>query len=124
MIPRHRLRNRRESETIPLEFGGKHYKLTIGTYDDGRPGEVFLDGPKAGSHLAALLNDTSILLSLLLQHGVPASSFGNSLGKHHKDGEYCSVIGKCAALVAVEERAILPAMKGLIALLEMEDLKE
>lgn len=124
MIPRHRLRNRRESETIPLEFGGNRYKLTIGLYDDGRPGEAFIDDAKTGSHMAALLNDASILISLLLQHGVPASSFGNSLGKHHKDGEHCSVIGKCVGLLAMEERAVLPPVKELIVLLGMEDLKE
>ena len=54
--------------------------------------------------MAAILNDASILTSLLLQHGVPASSFVKSLGKHGKDGGFCSVIGGLVSLLAEQEQ--------------------
>ena len=103
MTERQRLPHRRRAETVDLQFDGNVYQLTIGLYDDGRPGEAFLGGPKAGSHMAAILNDGSILVSLLLQNGVPASSFVNSLGKHGKDGEHCSIIGGLVRLLAERE---------------------
>ena len=104
MIERQRLPNRRRAETVDLQFDGNLYQLTIGLYDDGRPGEAFLGGAKAGSHMAALLNDASIITSLLLQHGVPASSFVNSLGKHGNGGGHCSVIGGLVSLLAEQEQ--------------------
>ena len=105
MTERQRLPNRRLAETVDLEFGGTSYQLTIGPYRDGRPGEVFLGGAKTGSHMAGILNDASILTSLLLQHGVPASSFADSLGKHGKEGGHCSVIGALVALLAEQEKS-------------------
>ena len=103
MTERQRLPNRRRAETVDLEFGGSRYQLTIGLDDDGRPGEAFVGGAKAGSHMSAILNDASILVSLLLQHGVPASSFVDSLGKHGKAGEHGSIIGGLVALLAKQE---------------------
>lgn len=38
MIERQRLPNRRRAETVDLQFDGNRYQLTIGFYDDGRPG--------------------------------------------------------------------------------------
>ena len=103
-VERQHLPTRRRAETVDLQFDGNVYQLTIGFYDDGRPGESFLGGAKAGSHMAAILNDASILTSLLLQNGVPASSFIKSLGRLGKDGEYCSVIGELVRLLAEYEK--------------------
>ena len=94
MIERQRLPNQLRAETVDLQFDRHLYQLTIGPYDDGRPGEAFLGGAKAGSHMAAILNDASILTSLLLQHGVPASSFVNSLGKHGNGGGLVSLLAE------------------------------
>ena len=43
-MPRKRLPDRRQAETVDLHYGGQRFHLTIGEYDDGRPGEVFLHG--------------------------------------------------------------------------------
>ncbi len=44
--------------------------ITVGQYDDGRPGEIFLRVGKAGSS-EALLDQLAVAWSLLLQNGVP-----------------------------------------------------
>ena len=43
-MPRKRLPDRRQSETLDLWHGGQRYHVTIGQYGDGRPGEVFAAG--------------------------------------------------------------------------------
>ena len=56
-ISRECLPDRRQSETVDLWHGGKRFQLTVGEYNDGRPGEVFIRGTlpqtrRAGRHLA------------------------------------------------------------------------
>ncbi len=46
---RERLPDRRQADTLNLWYGGRRYHLTIGQYDDGRSGEIFLHGAKPGS---------------------------------------------------------------------------
>ena len=45
--------------------------VTVGEYDDGRPGEVFLKVAKQGSTLAGVMDSLSISISYALQYGVP-----------------------------------------------------
>ena len=49
--------------------------MTVGEYEDGRPGEVFIKVSKQGSTLAGIMDAFSISLSLGLQHGVPLATF-------------------------------------------------
>jgi len=48
-----------------------HFYFTTGLYDDGRVGEVFIKGDKIGTLASGALDVIGILMSLLLQHGVP-----------------------------------------------------
>ena len=50
-MPRERLPNRRQSETVDLHYGGRRYHLGIGEYNDGSPGETFVRGAKAAGLL-------------------------------------------------------------------------
>ncbi len=43
-MPRERLPDRRQAETVDLWHGGRRFHVTVGQYNDGRPGEVFLHG--------------------------------------------------------------------------------
>jgi hypothetical protein len=54
---RRRLPNRRRNETNALAIDGMRLTATAGFDGDGRPAEVFLDGAKDGSGLAAVLED-------------------------------------------------------------------
>ena len=49
MSDRERLPNRRVSELVDFEHGGRKWTLTVGRFADGRVGEVFLDTPKASA---------------------------------------------------------------------------
>jgi hypothetical protein len=43
--------------------------MTVGLYEGGAAGEIFLRGAKTGSDIDALVDDAATLASLLLQHG-------------------------------------------------------
>jgi len=47
------------------------FYFTASTYEDGRVGEVFIKADKTGSLARGALDIVAVLISLLLQHGVP-----------------------------------------------------
>jgi ribonucleoside-diphosphate reductase alpha chain len=49
--------------------------VTVGEYEDGRPGEVFMKVSKQGSTLAGIMDAFAIAVSLGLQHGVPLATY-------------------------------------------------
>ena len=49
--------------------------MTVGEYQDGRPGEVFLKVAKQGSTLAGIMDAFAIGLSMGLQYGVPLEAY-------------------------------------------------
>jgi hypothetical protein len=55
--------------------------MSVGYYDDGRPGEIFVDGFKIGSMLQALLADAAVVISVALQHGIAPAALGYSLAR-------------------------------------------
>jgi len=75
------LPQRRRNETFNMKFGGqnKDFTITVGFYDDGRVGEVFIDGAKPGSEMADITRDGAVLLSLALQHGVPLTTMRHAV---------------------------------------------
>jgi ribonucleoside-diphosphate reductase alpha chain len=52
-----------------------HGYATVGEFEDGRPGEVFLKVAKQGSTLAGIMDAFAIAVSLGLQYGVPLRAF-------------------------------------------------
>ncbi|HEX7168324.1 MAG TPA: vitamin B12-dependent ribonucleotide reductase, partial [Acidimicrobiales bacterium] len=72
---RERLPKRRNSATYHFRVADCEGYFTVGEYDDGRPGELFLKASKQGSTLAGILDAFSISISLGLQHGVPLKTF-------------------------------------------------
>ncbi len=49
--------------------------VTVGEYEDGRPGEIFISVSKQGSTLAGIMDAFAISISHGLQYGVPLRSF-------------------------------------------------
>ncbi len=45
--------------------------VTINTFEDGRPGEIFIKADKSGSLASGALDAVAIALSMAWQHGVP-----------------------------------------------------
>ena len=71
--PRDVLPNRRRSETMTFKVGDVVYVATVGYYEDGRIGEVFLNGGKLSSAADIVARDAAIAVSFALQQGVTAN---------------------------------------------------
>ena len=65
----------RDSKTHKFSVGGHEGYLTVGMYEDGRPGEIFLNMAKDGSVISGLMNTIALMTSVSLQHGVPLEFF-------------------------------------------------
>jgi ribonucleoside-diphosphate reductase alpha chain len=72
---RERLPRRRQSATFAFRVADCEGYVTVGEYDDGRPGEMFVKVSKQGSTLAGVMDAFSISISLGLQHGVPLKTY-------------------------------------------------
>ena len=70
---RKRLPETRESITHKFCVCGHEGYLTVGLYEDGSPGELFIRMAKVGSTTRGLIESLSIMTSLALQNGVPIS---------------------------------------------------
>lgn len=68
---RERLPETRHSITHKFQVGQHEGYITVGFYDDARPGEVFIKIAKHGSTISGLLDTVAVLTSLTLQYGVP-----------------------------------------------------
>jgi ribonucleoside-diphosphate reductase alpha chain len=72
---RERLPRRRRSTTFAFRVADCEGYVTVGEYEDARPGEVFIKVSKQGSTLAGIMDAFSISISLGLQHGVPLATY-------------------------------------------------
>ena len=72
---RERLPRKRKSSTFSFRVADCEGYVTVGEYEDGRPGEVFIKVSKQGSTLAGIMDAFSIAVSMGLQHGVPLATF-------------------------------------------------
>lgn len=79
-MSRELLPQRRASETFEFTFAGQHrYVATLGYYEDGRLGEVFLSAAKRSTELDIAARDQAILLSFALQNGVTVESIRSAM---------------------------------------------
>jgi hypothetical protein len=94
MSNRHVLPQRRACETFDLDFGGlaRGHTVTIGFYDDGSIGEVFINGGKSGEVVEAIARDAAVILSLALQYGADLANMKNAITRNAQ-GEASSIIG-------------------------------
>jgi ribonucleoside-diphosphate reductase alpha chain len=72
---RERLPRRRRSSTFKFRVADCEGYATVGEYDDGRPGEIFINVSKQGSTLAGIMDAFAVAVSVSLQHGVPLATF-------------------------------------------------
>ena len=68
---RRRLPDERRAITHHFSVGGQEGYLTVGVYEDGLPGEIFVRMAKEGSTISGLMDSFATVVSLALQHGVP-----------------------------------------------------
>ncbi len=74
---RRRLPDERQSVTHKFSVAGHDGYLTVGMYEDGTPGEIFIVMAKAGSTLSGVMDSFATAVSLGLQHGVPLRLYVN-----------------------------------------------
>jgi len=74
---RRRLPDERKSITHKFSIAGHEGYLTVGMFDDGQPGEVFLTMSKEGSAISGLMDTVATMTSMSLQYGVPLESLVN-----------------------------------------------
>lgn len=94
MIARNALPSRRHGESFELKHGGQNsvFHVTIGRYNDGSIGEVFISGSKSGTAFEAVARDGAVLLSLCMQFGVPLETIKHALTREG-NGEPSTIIG-------------------------------
>ncbi len=71
---RRRLPDTRNAKTHKFDVQGHEGYITVGLYDDGSPGEVFITMAKEGSTIGGLMDTIATLVSVSLQYGVPVES--------------------------------------------------
>ena len=68
---RRRLPDERRAIVHHFSVGGQEGYLTVGLYEDGVPGEIFIRMAKEGSTVSGLMDSLATAVSLALQYGVP-----------------------------------------------------
>lgn len=68
---RERLPDTRQSVTHKFNVSGHEGYVTVGLYEDGRPGELFITMAKEGSTIGGLMDSFGTAVSMSLQYGVP-----------------------------------------------------
>ena len=68
---RHRLPNERQAITHKFDIAGHEGYITVGLYETGAPGEIFLVMAKEGSTISGFADAFAQAVSYALQYGVP-----------------------------------------------------
>jgi len=68
---RRRLSDTRQALTHKFDIAGHEGYLTVGLFDDGTPGELFITMAKEGSTIGGLMDSIATLTSMSFQYGVP-----------------------------------------------------
>jgi ribonucleoside-diphosphate reductase alpha chain len=71
MPARHKLPDERKSLTHKFDIAGHEGYITVGLYEDGMPGELFLTMAKEGSTISGFADAFAQAISYALQYGVP-----------------------------------------------------
>ena len=72
---RRKLPDERQALTHKFSIGGHEGYITVGLYEDGSPGELFITMAKEGSTISGLMDSFATAISYSLQYGVPLKFF-------------------------------------------------
>ncbi len=76
---RTRLPKVRTAKTFSFQVASTHGYMTVGEYEDGKPGEIFVNVNKQGSTMRGILDAFAISVSHGLQFGVPLKDYVRSM---------------------------------------------
>ena len=71
---RHRLPDTRVALNHKFDIAGHEGYVTVGLFENGQPGELFIQMAKEGSTIGGLMDTVATLTSISLQYGVPLES--------------------------------------------------
>lgn len=74
-VMRRELPKIRTAKTFSFRVAGTKVYLTVGEFEDGTPGELFIKIAKQGSTLSGVMDALGISISYGLQYGVPLKSY-------------------------------------------------
>ncbi len=77
---RRKLPDERHSITHKFSIGGHEGYITVGMYEDGTPGEIFVTMAKEGSTISGLMDSFATAISYNLQYGVPLKFLVDKFG--------------------------------------------
>ena len=77
---RRKLPDERQSLTHKFTIGGHEGYITVGMYEDGTPGEIFITMAKEGSTISGLMDSFATAISYNLQYGVPLKFLVDKFG--------------------------------------------
>lgn len=69
----------RSAKTFSFTVAGLHGYFTVGEFEDGTPGELFISIAKVGSTLSGLMDSFGRSISYGLQYGVPLKTYVNGM---------------------------------------------
>ena len=78
-MQRRKLPSERQSITHKFSIGGHEGYITVGMYEDGTPGEIFIKMAKEGSTLSGFMDGFALSVSIGLQYGVPLKALVDKL---------------------------------------------
>ena len=79
---RERLPDTRQSITHKFSVSGHEGYITVGLFEDGRPGELFITMAKEGSTIGGLMDAFGTAVSMSLQYGVPLEGLRSQVLAH------------------------------------------
>jgi len=77
---RRKLPDERQSITHKFSIGGHEGYITVGMFEDGTPGEIFITMAKEGSTISGLMDSFATSISYCLQYGVPLKFLVDKFG--------------------------------------------
>jgi hypothetical protein len=101
---RQRLPNRRPNETFTLEVAGLRYTCSVGRFDDGTIGEIFLNNHKSNSAADTNARDCAIVFSIAVQCGADAEVIRRALCRDSQ-GRASGPLGVALDVIADSEVA-------------------
>jgi hypothetical protein len=100
------LPQRRPAETFQLRFWNQPVSVTVGYYEDGAPGEIFVDAGKSGQDVQSTARDAAVVLSLALQHGATVATIKHAVTRSG-NGEAASIVGAIIDQLSASPSAIV-----------------
>jgi hypothetical protein len=91
-VGRHRLPIRREHESFTFTHAGIRYTAGVCRFEDGRLGEIVLNGSKTGTDSDTSARDAAIVVSIALQSGVASNTIRHALTRN-RDGSASGPLG-------------------------------